>query len=67
MLALVDIAKKHGASLPVWRAIDRLRIPRRVVLAEYGTYGKNTRITREVSCGLRTNDLQYLTVRNRHP
>ena len=60
VLALMDIAKTHGASLPVWRAIDRLRchrrldgspsvgIPRRVVLAEYDTYGKTTRITREV-------------------
>jgi hypothetical protein len=60
VLALTDIAKKHGVSLPVWRAIDRLRchrrldgatcggIPRRVVLAEYDTYGKTTRITREV-------------------
>ena len=55
------IAEKHGASLPVWRAIDRLRchwrldgvscggIPRRVVLVECDTYGKTTRITREVA------------------
>jgi hypothetical protein len=60
VLALVDIAKGHGANVPVWRAIDRLRchrrldgasrsgIPRRVVLAECDTYGKTTRITREV-------------------
>lgn len=60
VLALVDIARTHGASLPVWRAVDRLRcqrrldgspcggIPRRVVLAECDTYGKTTRITREV-------------------
>ena len=60
VLALPDIAKKHGATLPVWRAIERLRcrrtrdgitcggIPRRVVLAECDTYGKTTRITREI-------------------
>jgi hypothetical protein len=60
VLALADIATNHGASLPVWRAIDRLRchrrldgascggIPRRVVLAECDTYGKTARITREV-------------------
>jgi hypothetical protein len=60
VLALVEIAKRHGANLPVWRAIERLRcqrrldgtpcggIPRRVVLAECDTYGKTTRITREV-------------------
>jgi len=60
VVALKDIASKHGAGLPVWRAIDRLRchrrlngtlcggIPRRVVLAECDTYGKTTRITREV-------------------
>jgi hypothetical protein len=60
VLALGDIANQHGASLPVWRVIDRLRchrrldgascggIPRRVVLAECDTYGKTTRITREV-------------------
>jgi hypothetical protein len=59
VLALVDIAKGHGATLPVWRAIDRLRchrilngtpcggIPRRVVLVECDTYGKTMRITRE--------------------
>jgi hypothetical protein len=60
VLALVDIAKKYGAGMPVWRAIDRLRclrrldgvscggVPRRVVLAECDTYGKSTRITREI-------------------
>jgi hypothetical protein len=60
VLALVDIAEGHGGRLPVWRAIDRLRchrglngascggIPRRVVLAEFDTYGQSTRITREV-------------------
>jgi hypothetical protein len=58
--ALVAIAKKHGASLPVWRAIDRLRchrrldgascggIPRRAVLAECDTYGKTRWVTRKV-------------------
>jgi hypothetical protein len=60
VLALSDLVAKHGTGLPVWRAIDRLRchrvldgascggIPRRVVLAECDTYGKTTRITREV-------------------
>jgi hypothetical protein len=60
VLALTDIARTHGAALPVWRAIDRLRchrklndtpcggIPRRVVLAECDTYGKSTPITREI-------------------
>jgi hypothetical protein len=60
VLALTDIARTHGATLPVWRAIDRLRChrrlngtscggtPRRVVLAECETYGKTTRITREI-------------------
>ena len=60
VLALTDLAAKHGAGLPVWRAIDRLRchrmlngascggIPRGVVLAECGTYGKTTRIIREI-------------------
>lgn len=60
VVALTDIAKTHGTGLPVWRAIDRLRchrrlngalcggVPRRVVLAECDTYGKTTRITREV-------------------
>jgi hypothetical protein len=58
--ALPDIASKHGDGLTVWRAIDRLRchrrlrgtlcdgVPRRIVLAEFDTYGKSTRITREV-------------------
>ena len=56
VLALVE----HGTSLSVWRVVDRLRchrrmdgaicgaIPRRVVLAECGIYGKTMRITREV-------------------
>lgn len=60
VLALADIARTHGASLPVWRAIDRLRChrqrdgtvcggtPRSVVLAECDTYGKTTRVTREI-------------------
>lgn len=60
VLALSDLAKKHGTRLPVWRAIDRLRchrrkdgalcgsLPRSVVLVECETYGKSTRITRQV-------------------
>jgi hypothetical protein len=60
VVALMDIARTHGTGLPVWRAIDRLRchrrlngtpcggVPRRVVLVECDTYGKTTRITREV-------------------
>ena len=60
VLALTDLAAKYGGGLSVWRAIDRLRchrrldgascggIPRRVVLAECDTYGKSTRITREI-------------------
>jgi hypothetical protein len=60
VLALIDLARKHGARLPVWRAIDRLRCHRRrdgdlcgglpssVVLIECETYGKSTRITRQV-------------------
>jgi hypothetical protein len=59
VLALAYLATKHGAGLPVWRAIDRLRchrmpdgascggMPRRVVLAECDTYGKSTRTIRE--------------------
>jgi hypothetical protein len=60
VLALSDIARTHGVALPVWRAIDRLRchrrlngtlcggVPRHVVLADCDTYGKTTRVTREV-------------------
>lgn len=60
VLALSDLEAKHGAGLAIWRAVDRLRchrmlnggscggLPRRVVLAECDTYGKTTRITREV-------------------
>ena len=60
VLALADLAARHGNGLPVWRAIDRLRchrrldgascsgIPRCVVLAECDTYGKSIRITREI-------------------
>jgi hypothetical protein len=60
VLAQADLAKSHGTSLPVWKAIDRPRCHRRldgasrggslrrVVLAECDTYGKTTRITREI-------------------
>jgi hypothetical protein len=60
VLALTDLAAKHGEGLSVWRVIDRLRchrrrdgetcggIPLRVVLAECDTCGKTTRIAREV-------------------
>jgi hypothetical protein len=49
VLALTDLAEKHGARVPVWRIIDRLRcqrrrdgepcggVPRRIVLAECDT------------------------------
>jgi hypothetical protein len=60
VLALTDLAEKYGARLPVWRVIDRLRchrqrdgtlcgsLPRSVVLVGCETYGKSTRITRQV-------------------
>jgi hypothetical protein len=52
VLALTDIARTHGAALPVWRTIDRLCCHRRlngtVVRAECDTYEKTTGITREV-------------------
>lgn len=60
VLALTDLAAKHVARVPVWRVIDRLRchrqrdgalcgsLPRSVELVECETYGKSTRITRQV-------------------
>jgi hypothetical protein len=60
VLALADVAARHGTRLTVWRTVERLRcnrvrggslcggVPRRVVLAECDTYGKTTRITREI-------------------
>jgi hypothetical protein len=60
VMQVADIIKRHGPKLPIYEAVARLRCngwtpsgtcrarPAEVVLAEVYTYGKSTRVARQI-------------------